>query len=145
VLAQAGSGTVSRTVNEMRGRFRISATTDDNNKDDGDGNDVLSARRHAAYCFVDCSALVSRRRAARPAMRRALHLRNDREPVRRPPAATYLPTNLPFLLEEEKREERKVVRAREANSPLLRIQLSSALFATRIEIGFALTRTESRV
>lgn len=28
--------------------------------------------------FVDCSALLSRWRAARPAMRRALHLRNDR-------------------------------------------------------------------
>lgn len=111
----------------MRGRFRISTTTDDNNKDDGDGDDVLTARRHAAYCFVDRSALVSRRRAARPAMRRALHLRNDREPVRRPPAVAYLPTSLPFLL-EEKREERKVVRARGEQSALADSALVRAFY-----------------
>jgi len=117
----SGSGMILRTVNgsRVRGRFRVSATTDE---DDGDGDDVLSARRHAEYCFVDCSALVSRRRAARPAMRRALHLRNDREPVRRPPAAACLP---PFL-EGEKREERKVVRTRWTRSALADLALVRA-------------------
>lgn len=113
----------------------------DEDEDEDDGNGVLSARRHAAYCSVDCSALVSRRRAARPAMRRALHLRNDREPVRRPPAAACLPACLPGclpFLEEEEREERKVVRARGGRSALADSTALVRAFVARIEIGFAL-------
>lgn len=97
--------------------------------DEDDDNNVLSARRHAAYCSVDCSALASRRRAARPAMRRALHLRNDREPVRRPPAAACLPVCLPPLppfTEGEIREKRKVVHARDGQSALAKPALARA-------------------
>lgn len=78
---------------QMR-RIERSVRIIDGNDDHGGhyGYNMLSARRHAAYCFVDCSALLSRRRAARPAMRRALHLRNDRagSPTDRPTARCCL-------------------------------------------------------
>lgn len=96
---------------QMR-RIERSVRIIDGNDDHGGhyGYNMLSARRHAAYCFVDCSALLSRRRAARPAMRRALHLRNDRagSPTDRPPAAAC---SLLSPHEGEKREKRKVPRS----------------------------------
>lgn len=121
---------------ETRYRRRRRLSTDDVDDDDEDDDDnVLSARRHAAYCFVDCSALLSRWRAARPAMRRVEPLEWSSRFADRPLLLLLL--LLPLLLPSSSSREAKGRKRRKE-----RCARSAQVEHSRISRSFGRSETE---